>query len=198
MDTVLTIQLYRDGLAPLRLDLAPAHQAERRINDIAFATKHHAKELFSTFLRGYINVAKSHAVVKLHAQKAAIEARKRRAVLLIDHIPAMAKEKGLATSRNATGSEDVREAFYYTDPEYVRIEEARAHLEAAEALLFGKMMAMKAAHDACKAMLSPEDRPVASNTAEAVPGPYGVDERPAMVQEEHEEAQGFGEPRHNR
>jgi hypothetical protein len=203
----LDIALYRQDLAPLKLELGPIIAAEHRINDIGFATKDQAKVLYSTFIGAYIHAAKMHAMVKLHVAKGAIESRKRRSIVLIDIIPGKAKEKGLGSARSPTGAEDVREAFFYADEEFVAIENSRSHLEAAEALMFGKMMAFKSAAEACAAMLSPDERPRASNT-EVVGGFHGVDPNGRMVEagaQEHtpaapppiKDVAGFGSPVHN-
>ena len=193
-EAILSIKLYREGMPSLALNLEPIHVAERRLSDLALATKHQAPGLFVVYMQGYISAAKQHAAILVHMQKAAIAARRRRSVLLLDEIPAKAAAKGLGNSRNPTGSEDVREAFFYADPEYIAIEESRASLEAAEKLFFGKMMAMKMACEAAKMMMAPGDRPHIPN--DHIPGVQGIDERPRMVQEEHEEAQGFSDPDH--
>jgi len=198
----LEIAPYRTGGHPLVLDLAPCFVAEARIHEISFADKARSKDLFSEFTRGYIHASKLHAMCKLHVARATNESRKRRAVLVIDFMPAMAKEKGLASSRSPTGAEDIREAFLYKDEEFLRIEDSRAALEAAEQLLFGKMMALREAADACKQMLSPEDRPRLNN-AELTPNAHGRDANPDPMHAADDIAppiskpvDGFGTPGH--
>jgi hypothetical protein len=198
--TTFAISPYRKGGLPLKFDMAQVFSAESRMHEISFAGKIQSKDLFATFTRAYIYVSNLHAMVKLHVARASTEARKRRAVLIIDHIPGMAKEKGLATSRSPTGAEDIREAFLYKDEEYLLIEEGRAALEAAEALLFGKMMAFREAADACKQMLSPDERPRLNN-AELTPNAHGMDEKPLIPHDEvvpppKTPVTGFGEPQH--
>lgn len=176
-NAVLAIAPYRKGGLPLKLDLGPSFISEARIHEISFADKTRAKDLFAEFTKAYIYASKLHAMCKLHVARAAIESRKRRSVLIIDFMPEMAKAKGLSTSRSPTGAEDIREAFLYRDEEFLLIEDGRAALEAAEALLFGKMMAFREAADAVKQMLSPEDRPRLNN-AEVQPNAHGFDENP--------------------
>lgn len=203
----LDIALYRKDLPALKLELGPIIAAEHRINDIGFASKDQAKGLYSTFMGAYIHASKLHAMVKLHVAKGAIESRKRRSIVLIDIIPGKAKEKGLGTARSPTGAEDVREAFFYADEEFVSIENSRAHLEAAEQFMFGKMMAFRSAAEACCAMLSPDERPRFNNT-EVVGGFHGVDPDGRMVEQgaaQHTpstpippivDVGGFGKPSH--
>jgi hypothetical protein len=157
--TTLAVPHYRKGIEPFKFDLARVYEAEARLSDIAIATKPIAKDLVATFTKAYVQLGKVYAKVKYEVAMAAIAARKRRAVILLDELPEKAKAKGLATARAPTGSEDVREAFFYTDEAYLAIEESRAALEATQELLFGKLMAMKAAMESCRAMLSPDDRP---------------------------------------
>jgi hypothetical protein len=159
MSTTLAVPHYRQGLEPFKFDLARVYEAEARLGDIAICTKPLAKDLVATFTKAYVQLGKVHAKVKYEVAMATIQARRRRAVLLLDEMPEKAKAKGLATARAPTGSEDVREAFFYTDETYLHIEEARAGLEATQELLFGKMMAMRGAIDSCRAMLSPDERP---------------------------------------
>jgi len=199
---ILSIAPYRKlGLA-VSLDMAPCFTAEARIFEIAFADKAKAKDLFSEFTRAYIYAGKLHAMLKMHVAKATTESRRRRAVILLDLMPEMAKEKGLASSRSPTGAADIREAFFYKDEEFLAIEDSRAALEAAEALLFSKLMAFREAADAVKQMLSPEDRH-RPNNAELVPNAFGTDTNPRMMEVPRDEApppicvvEGFGTPGH--
>ena len=202
----LDLEMYRKNAPPIKLEMGPLFAAERRINDIGFATKAQAKALYANFLGAYIHAAKLHAMVKLHVAKSAIESRRRRSIILIDIIPGKAKEKGLSTSRSPTGAEDIREAFFYEDEEFVHIENSRAALEAAEQLMFGKMMAFKSAADACSAMLSPDEREHRGPNTEVQAGAHGIDPMGDMVEagaREHTpevppkaDVPGFGKPSH--
>jgi len=198
----LTILPYKPGGISLTLDLAPCFVAEARIHEISFADKQRAKDLFSEFTRAYIYASKLHAMCKLHVFRATTASRRRRSIVLIDIIPEKVKEKGLTTSRSATGAADIREAFIYTDTEYLACEDARAALEAAEQLMFGKMMAFREAADAVKHMLSPDDRPRLNNAeihpnahgTDAVPDPMGAsDDAPPLP---HQPVTGWGTPGH--
>lgn len=198
----LIIAPYRVGGIALTLDLQPCFVAEARIHEISFADKQRAKDLFSEFTRAYIYASKLHAMCKLHVFRATTASRRRRSIVLIDIIPGKVAEKGLSTSRSTTGAADIREAFIYTDEEYLACEDARAALEAAEQLMFGKMMAFREAADACKQMLSPDDRPRLNN-AEIHPNAHGTDAEPNPMQAYDEATpipnrpvEGFGTPGH--
>lgn len=191
--TTLSIAPYRAGGIKLDFELAPLFTAEHRLFEIAIADKSKAKELFTEYTKAYIYASKLHAMCQLHVAKAAIESRKRRAILVIDYMPEMAKAKGLSTSRSPTGAEDIREAFLYRDEEFLRIEEGRASLEAAEQLLFGKMMAFREAADAMKRLLSPDERPRMSN-AETLPNAFGSDDVPDPIGASDQPVDGFDAP----
>lgn len=201
MTAELILAPYRRNALALKMDMMPIFQAEQRINEIAFAGKDQAKSLFADFTRAYVYSAKLHAMVKLHVARATNESRKRRAVLILDYIPEQAKAKGLATTRSPTGAEDIREAFLYRDEEFLNIEDARAALEAAEALLLSKLMAFRDAAQGCRAMLAPQDVPHFNN-AETQPNAYGTDANPRMVEEPIDApppikiVDGFGTPSH--
>lgn len=200
--SVLTILPYKPGGLSLELDLKPCFVAEARIHEISYADKQRAKDLFSEFTRAYIYASKLHAMCKLHVFRATTASRRRRSIVLIDIIPGKVAEKGLGTSRSTTGAADIREAFIYTDEEYLACEDARAALEAAEQLMFGKMMAFREAADACKQMLSPDERPRLNN-AEVHPNAHGTDAVPNPMQAFDEATPinsntvpGFGKPGH--
>ena len=154
-NAILAVPHYKQGLEPHRFNLERVYEAEARLQDIQLAGTAQAKDLFAVFTKAYVQLGRIHSKVKYEVAMAAIASRKRRAVLMLDVIPEQAKAKGLGTARAPTGSEDVREAFMYSDPDFLHIEESRAALEATEALVFGKMMAMKDAMAACRMMLAP-------------------------------------------
>lgn len=151
--TVLSIPRPQYGLAPLQIDLTIAYKAESHIKEIAAANQSNALWFASVFSEAYNSLSRAYGALHYEVASAAIAARKKRAVLVLDVAPRIAKEKGLSSTRSPTGSEDVREAICYSDPEYAAIEEYRAALEAAKELVFLKLRAMQMAYDATKAIV---------------------------------------------
>jgi hypothetical protein len=197
-NAILAVPHYRQGIEPLRFDLARVYEAEARLQDIQLAGTSQAKELFAVFTKAYVQLGRVHAKVKYEVAMAAIASRKRRAVLMLDVIPEKAKEKGLGTARAPTGSEDVREAFMYSDSDFLRVEESRASLEATLELVFGKMMAMKDAMAACRMMLAPGDVPSVQTLGNTSPEPaektisYDPEPSPAPATRKG----GWAQPKH--
>jgi hypothetical protein len=150
---MLTIERPHQGLAPFEVDLRLAYEGERKMKEIATATSGNALHLASVFARAYDSLGRAFGHLYKEVGSATIESRKRKAKLVLDEAPRIAKEKGLANSRSPSGAEDVRAAVCYADEEYCRIEEYRNALEAAKELVFCKLQAMRMAYDAVRSLV---------------------------------------------
>jgi hypothetical protein len=151
--TTLSIPRPLQGLNPFEVDLTLAYQAEGHLKEIATAGSGNALFLVSKFARAYNALGRAYGMLYKEVGSAAIDSRKRRAHIILDLAPAKAKEKGLSSQRSPTGSEDVREAICYSDPDYCAIEEYRAALEAAKELVFIKLQAMRMGYEAVKSII---------------------------------------------
>jgi hypothetical protein len=151
--TSLTIVRPQKDLAPLEFDLSIAYEAERQIQAIASAGSGNALYLASVFGRAYASLGRIYGEIYCEVGKATVQARKRRAQIILDEAPAIAKAKGLASPRSPCGAEDIREAICYQDEDYCKIEEYRAALEAAKELVFIKLQSMRMCHDAVKSIM---------------------------------------------
>jgi hypothetical protein len=151
--TTLSIQRPQKGLTPFEVDLRLAYEGEARMKEIATATTGNALHLASVFARSYDSLGRAFGHLYKEVGSATIDSRKRKAKLVLDEAPRIAKEKGLATSRSPSGAEDVRDAICYADEEYCRIEEYRNSLEAAKELVFCKLQAMRMAYDAVRSLV---------------------------------------------
>lgn len=152
-ETTLSIPRPQQGLTPFKVNMALAYEGERHIREIATASSGNALHLASIFARAYDSLSRVYGSLLHEAGLATIDARKRRARIILDLAPAKVKEKGLAGPRSPNGSEDVREAICYDDTEYCAIEQYRAALEAASELVQIKLRAMWMAHEDVRALV---------------------------------------------
>ena len=145
-DTKLTIQTFDSQMLSIELDYA--YQAESRIREISFVNKHTAPELCATFNAAYARLAQTFSMLLYKLGQAEIAVKRRKAVLTLDVIPEKMAEKKLGKA-----NEDIREAFYYLDEDFVKAKDSLASIEAAKELIYIKMNALRMAFEATKAVL---------------------------------------------
>src|SRR5512138_1843500 len=114
-ETETKIILSVPGSPDERIEMCNVYRAEGRIHDIAFVNKETAPELLAVLSEGYSDLSRAFGKVHYLVGKLEIAKKRRKAILTLDYIPAEAEKRGLANKRSPTGSEDIREAFYYTD-----------------------------------------------------------------------------------
>lgn len=150
------------------------------MHELAFANTNTAKELAATFWDAHSRLARIYGEVSRELASTEVALKKRKAVLTLDVIPDKAKEKGLTSSRSPTGSEDIREAFYYTDDEFVAIKESLGALEAVKEMLEIKLTSLRGAAETAKRMIgewSPDKS--LNNPKPAEDGDYVILDEPA-------------------
>src|SRR5262245_33499050 len=94
--------------APIPLDMAHWAALEARIQEVACVTPQKAPELLATFNRAALDLDHLANTFELEYQIAVREAEKVRAEVLLDKVPKVLQEKGLATAKSPMGSEDLR------------------------------------------------------------------------------------------
>lgn len=168
MDTTLHIQTVDSQLS---IELDYAYKAEARIHELAFVNKTTAPELCAAFNSAYARLAETFGMLLYKLGQAEIAVKRRKAVLTLDVIPDKMTEKKLGK-----GNEDIREAFYYLDDDYVKAKDALASIEAAKELIYIKMNALRMAFEATKAVLKDT-----GFTGEAKGGVSAIPETAPMV-----------------
>ncbi len=114
------------------LQMGDVYQAERRHEEIAVINSHKAPELITCFIRAYAILGDYVHQVTTQLVKAENSLAKRKAIVLLDIVPQVLKDKGLK------GSEDLRTAVLDTDPAYEQARDLVQQLEAWQELLRGK------------------------------------------------------------
>lgn len=139
------------------LDLTKVYEAERRIPEIQIVNKETSAGIMAQFMEGYGQASHSHALLTKMLTEAENAAKRRRAIVILDIVPDVLKERGLVTARNPTGSEDLRNAVLETDEDYQKIVDRIAMLQALRALVAGKMKTLEMSYNAVKKVISPDN-----------------------------------------
>jgi hypothetical protein len=119
----------------LHFDITDLNRAEVRCDEVKNVTKLKAPELLTLFNKAHATA--SRIVVALTAEhtqaKSALD--RIRAEILLDKAPQILKEKGLATAKSPSGSEELRQAVVDMDPQYIAMNERINILDAMRRLL---------------------------------------------------------------
>jgi hypothetical protein len=140
----LVVPLVHDTLT---LNMSRVLKAERRGEEVAMVTPEKAPELLATFNRGYLDASEFYARLRLEYNRAEDSMNRIKAIVLIDKIPGLLKEKGLSTSA------DVREALIEADPEYQAAKEKMDFIGAMLEYLKGKMKYLENAYTSVKKIM---------------------------------------------
>jgi hypothetical protein len=144
------------GAAPLALPLKEIFHAEERVKEVAFVNAHKAPELLACFNIAYLDINDHLSRLELALHMVQKAAKERAAIVILDEVPRILKEKGISTARSPGGSEDQREAILAQDAVYSacvdRVEQVKAMLT----LMKGKKEAIVMAYNSVKKILGGE------------------------------------------
>lgn len=113
----------RDGLEPLAFDMTGIRQAEGRLQEVAFTNNNRAPELLALFNGAFLITSRYINLLEYELDVVEQRLAEARAIFLIDKLPGLLAEKGLATARSPLGSEDIRQAFLDREPEFKALNE---------------------------------------------------------------------------
>ena len=154
-ETIMTIPAC-GSLKTARLDLTMVYAAERRIPEIQLVKRETAGGLLAELMQGYGQANQAFALVIKLLTDTENAVKRRRAMLLLDVVPDKLREKGLATTKNPTGSEDLRNAIIEQDEEYAELQDRKGLLDATRLLIDGKRKNLDMAYTAIKKIISPD------------------------------------------
>lgn len=137
----------------LALDMTNCYKAEGRIQEVAFVTPHKAPELLAVFNETFLELTRYLSQLDYELNVAERAANKVRAIILLDKVPEILKERGLATAKSPLGSEDIRTAILDTDQEYQEALERCDKIRAISKLLQGKLKAIEMAYTSVKKII---------------------------------------------
>ena len=102
--------------------------------------------------RLHLEALSSITAIKLEVEKQLSRARNaialRKSEIVLDVVPEILRQKGLATSKSPLGSEDARSAVIDGDPEYRRLVEVKEELEAISSFFDKEYQNVSASHRA--------------------------------------------------
>lgn len=138
MNTAMKIPDGSGGDSITELTMSEVYRALSRIEEIAIINAHKAPELLSCFARAFATLTDHLSVVSSHVVKATNALNKIKSIIILDRVPAVLREKGMARASNPGGSEDQRNAVLEMDVDFQRARDRLQELEAYYELLKGK------------------------------------------------------------
>lgn len=116
--SLMTVPRATPGASPLEFDLTEVNRGLARELEVAAVTAFKAPELLSTFNRAHAQACE--IAIQLQREVAAAKSAtdRIRAVIILDRAPEVLRTKGLSSTKNPAGSEDLRQAVVDADPEY--------------------------------------------------------------------------------
>jgi hypothetical protein len=158
MDSLLELDVMMiprglPNLAPLAIQIGEIRSAESRIKEIADVTPHKAPELMACFNQAYSELTRIISGVEYEYELSLKHAREVKAVIILDKVPEILRQKGLNSSKNPGGSEDMRSAILDLDPDYKSAQERILAIKAYLTLLEGKKKSIDMAYTAVKKIL---------------------------------------------
>ncbi len=141
----------------INLPIASVLRAEARQAEVALVNKLTAPELLTAMNRAWLDVSQMAIAVTSHLNAAQKRVDKRKAIILLDEVPKLMEQKGIAKA-----NEDVRQAALTLDEEYQLLVDRTQRIEAVLELLKLKARAFENAFTSVKRILGSSaltDRP---------------------------------------
>lgn len=139
------------------IDLGFWARQEARLQEVASVTPQKAPELLAAFNRCALDLDRLANTIELEYQFAVREAEKVRAEVLLDQVPRILQEKGLASTKNPMGSEDLRDAVLAKDAGYEQACDTADMLKAMTKMLRGKYDAFERAFRSVRTMVGEQN-----------------------------------------
>lgn len=163
------------GLEPILIDIKAISGIENRIHEVAVITPHKAPELLAAFNIGYLMLHQNITTLERERLLGERRANRIKAVILLDKVPNILKEKGLTNARSPGGSEDLRNAILAADDEYQEAVDVVEQITCVMELLKGKMKSIEMAYTSVKKILG-ESNTTMLNRLSALSGDTGSNE----------------------
>ena len=135
----------------ISINLSRVLIAEQRGEEVSAVTPHKAPELLATFNRAYLDASEIFSRLKLEQARGEDAVAKAKALVLIDKLPGLLKEKGLSSSA------DIREALVESDTDYQKAKERLDMINAMVEYIKGKMRFLENAYTAVKKIMDTEN-----------------------------------------
>lgn len=156
-----------DGSRRIDLPMEQVARAEARMEEVQFVTGAKAPELLTALNRGWLYVSKLALVVNQHKLKAETATATRRAIVLLDVMPALLKERGIRSST------EVRDAILIQDIEYATCMERENEIRAVLELLKLKAKGLENAFSSVKKIIGDRSMLTGVGNLSVNPGEIG-------------------------
>ena len=155
MDEMNLIRVPRalDGIEPLSLDMSSIRQADARLQEVQFVNAQKAPELLYLFNRAWLDTSRYINLLEYEAGMATRRLEEIRAVFVIDKLPGLMVEKGLARPSSPLGSEDLRQDFLNREEDYKRMKDLMVILDSYIGLLSSMQKGFQNGFDTVKKIL---------------------------------------------
>ncbi len=163
------IQIDIPGDTPLYVDLADIYQLEKRKVEVATVTKSTAGSLLRALEDGFAQTGNLLAMVSHKSTAIELLIKRREAYLTIEVIPSTLQQKGLATARSPSGSEDLRKSVMALDVELQNLENIQAQVQALKELLKIKVQGFQMSFTATKRVIDQSGMEFNSSFAQSAP-----------------------------
>lgn len=139
--------------ASVEFDLTEVNKAEARLVEIAGLTPSKAPELMATMNTAFSKASKATVQLQYEKVRAKRYLDRLEAQILLDRVPKIMADRGLATTKSPAGSEDLRKAVVQGEADYQLACEVLDRVTAMHALVAGKARALEMAYSNIKAMV---------------------------------------------
>lgn len=150
---VIRVPRALDGLDPLSLDMTEIRQADARRQEVAMVNALRAPELLTLFNSAWLVTARYINYLEYELDVATRRLAEIKAIIILDKVPVILAEKGLANARSPLGSEDVRQAILDRDPDYKRVQEYLSNVRCYLGLLEAYQTSFMNAYNSVKKIL---------------------------------------------
>jgi hypothetical protein len=178
-DKALVVPRGSGNGKPLVFNLTGVFKAESRLIELQAVTRLKAGELTHAFLTAWRDASTYCKEVKAEFVRGKRAVREARAVVVLDRVQDVLKDKGLSSARSPAGSEDLRDSVVALDKDYQAAAERLEEIEAAMDYLEIKAETFKMAYFSVDKLLDPSDK-----TKREFSGGAGTDDPGALTEDE--------------
>jgi hypothetical protein len=192
-----------DGQAPLVFDMREIFRAESRLIELNAVTRVKAGELLHTFITAWRDTKRLVARTRRQLVAAKRNVKEARATVIVDKLQEILKEKGLATPKSPSGSEDLRSSIVEKDPDYKAANAIQEEIEAALEWLEIQAETFKMAYFSVNKLIDPREAGASTSggTGTDEPGTLTDDDRveefvnKVTTVDKKNYSKGFGAPK---
>ncbi len=176
------------------IDFSFLVDGERRIDEVAIATKFKGSELMNLFNQAHLAAQKARSTLYARVQALEVTCDALAATIALEKAPAYLKERGLVSARSPGGSEDQRQAVVNSDPDYIAMRKRILNLKAGVEEYSIRARSMERCFSAVKCIFL--DHTLPNPTLNNAPAPRSSPEGQKTDSPPQSQHKGFGAARY--